>query len=347
MQSKFSRKIKYISFFLAMSVIYIHTYNANVYMLDEATGLSAKVLYYFEYYLNRFQGDICVPFFFVISGYLFFHNYSWNKVGEKYKSRFFSLFVPYILWCTIYFLLYLGMTNIPIISRYMNMEKVPFSFTYYVECLWSSTYTVLWYVKYLMFAILGTPLFYLIFSKKKNMYLNILSGLFFIAIIMWCYLNGGYINGRFPVLNIYFLIGGYIGVHGKLIVENPPPQLKYIGIIGLIIAIIFSAIVPTGLIWKICTIFCIWFATDIFELEKEPRWWQQETFFLYCAHSFLLELLEKLWLVFFGKQVWAAWLDYLFMPFVVLFITSLMIHFLKRYINPLYLVLVGKRKIVN
>ena len=45
--------------------------------------------------------EVCVPLFFVISGYLFFHNVPEKPAGgwflQKYKSRFFTLVLPYLI----------------------------------------------------------------------------------------------------------------------------------------------------------------------------------------------------------------------------------------------------------
>ena len=45
---------------------------------------------------------VAVPIFFLISGYLFFYNFvpSMEKWKYKFKSRFHSLFIPYVIWCT-------------------------------------------------------------------------------------------------------------------------------------------------------------------------------------------------------------------------------------------------------
>ena len=120
MELRVRRKIKYIEFVLAFSVIFIHTYNVEVYGLLAEYGGAGAVLWYVENFFNSMQ-SVCVPFFFVLSGYLFFQNYSWQKVWEKYRSRIYSLLIPYVIWCTIYFLLYLFCTRVPVISRYMNM----------------------------------------------------------------------------------------------------------------------------------------------------------------------------------------------------------------------------------
>lgn len=48
--------------------------------------------------------DTSVPFFFILSGYLFFNftDFSFATIRRKWKSRVKTLLVPYLLWCTIY-----------------------------------------------------------------------------------------------------------------------------------------------------------------------------------------------------------------------------------------------------
>lgn len=65
--------------------------------IEESTKITFDVI-------NVFLG-LCVPFFFVISGFLFFINVeklTFKVVIGKWKSRITSLVIPYILWNTLY-----------------------------------------------------------------------------------------------------------------------------------------------------------------------------------------------------------------------------------------------------
>lgn len=59
------------------------------------------ITYYLVYQLQ----EICVPIFFMLSGYLFFLNlpkFDFSAIVKKWKSRATSLVIPYFIWCTIF-----------------------------------------------------------------------------------------------------------------------------------------------------------------------------------------------------------------------------------------------------
>ena len=304
------------------------------------------MLWYLENYLRRLQ-DVSVPFFFVLSGYLFFRNYSWRVVWIKYRSRLKSLLIPYIVWCTLYFLIYLGLTHMPVIKNHMNMQPVPLSFVYYLSCLWNSTYTTLWFVKSLLLAIVAAPLVYAVFSVKKS---RIWDGLSVAGsiLLLGCLLGQalGVIKGYVPTqfLNLYFLYGGFLAIRCKRVIETSSRFKKGMGIAGCLFCVIYAGIVGTmNTAVILVMIASLWFAADVFSMQEELPWWMRQTFFIYCAHSVLLEALEKLWLVIAGKSVWAASIDYFLTPLLVLGILAVTASALYRFLPEIYGVLTGGR----
>lgn len=265
MDSRNRIKIRWVSFALAISVIYIHAYNVEVYQLTESYGLG-KILYRLEDWLNRMQ-TACVPAFFMISGYLFFRNYSWNKVWHKYKSRVKSLLIPYLLWCTLYFLFYFLITRIPVIATHMNMEKVPFSFLYYLQCLWDSAYTVLWFIKSLILVIIGTPFYYAVMKKRETLLGEGISITLSIVLIVFS------IVGDSHVLNSWFLIGCFLAVRFSKQVEEVKKSKTIIGIIGFVLCTLW--LFPEGKesnwVWIVLTIFSAWNALDIIKFLVNPN----------------------------------------------------------------------------
>lgn len=347
MEKRVSNKIKYISFVLALSVVFIHTFNVEIYALNEYQSGLGKWLCKTENYLRSIQ-NVCVPYFFALAGYLFFRNYSWGKVWSKYASRAKSLLVPYLLWCTIYFLVYLLITNIPVISRYMNMDRVPLSFSYYLKCLWESTYTVLWFVKSLILSIICAPLYFLIMKKKKNKVLEVCSLAGSSVLLLYCLLKAcGVIQFTIPILplNLYFLLGAFLALRAKVLVEEK--QYKIVGVMASIVLLVrqyFSGGgYDTSTLWILGFIVFSWYAVDIFKFKKNPPWWMEQTFFVYCAHSFILETCEKLWLIIGGKNAYAAMADYFLIPFIVLGMLLAVAWGMNKWCKPLYSVLTGGR----
>lgn len=345
-EERVCRKIQYISFGLALSVIYIHTYNVEVYGLPTDFDSAGGALGWLESFFNQVQ-VACVPFFFMISGYLFFRNYGWDKVWEKYRSRIHSLLVPYLIWCTLYYVLYLILTHIPVIAGHMNMSPVPFSFKYYISCLWNSTYTVLWFIKSLLFAIIGAPLYYGLMKKKSSRLWDRVSLLSSVLLLLYCLLENLQLTGIHfltAFLNIYFLLGGMLAIRYSTLVERVRKYNVPFGIAGVLAYFFYlGAGGENNVLWVLLFLVSLWNAVDFFSYDVAPKWWMKQTFFIYCGHSFLLEAFEKLWLIVGGKSVWAAAIDYFCIPLVVVGVLAVTAYFFYRYFPRLYKVLSGGR----
>ena len=56
-------------------------------------------------YISKIISSMCVPTFFLISGYLLYYkqpSFNLMEFGRKLKRRFRSLVIPYLLWILIY-----------------------------------------------------------------------------------------------------------------------------------------------------------------------------------------------------------------------------------------------------
>lgn len=87
------------------------------------------------------MGYLAVPFFFFISGYLFFTNYKNGKefYFYKWRKRFYTLLVPYIFWNLLTIVLYY------LLQRY-SLTKDYFSGTYppILQYRWKEFFQAFW-----------------------------------------------------------------------------------------------------------------------------------------------------------------------------------------------------------
>lgn len=97
--------------FLSILVIFVHSTHFSVPVLQavpKTAFFSTSFLMKVEFFFSEFLGQIAVPGFFFLSGFLFFRGLdsaeSWVR---KLKSRAFSYILPYLLWNTVMTLLYL------------------------------------------------------------------------------------------------------------------------------------------------------------------------------------------------------------------------------------------------
>ena len=95
----FWKKKTIVSFLLAVFVFLLHIQSFDLYKYGSDIGFT--VIRFIGVYITKAWGIIAVPLFFVISGALFFRNYSNKNYGKKIKSRFFSLVIPYLFWNSI------------------------------------------------------------------------------------------------------------------------------------------------------------------------------------------------------------------------------------------------------
>ena len=98
--------------FLSVLVIFVHSTHfslASLQAVPHSTFFSTSFLIKIEFFFSEFLGQVAVPGFFFLSGFLFFRGLddvkSW---GRKLKSRVFSYVLPYLLWNSAMTLLYLS-----------------------------------------------------------------------------------------------------------------------------------------------------------------------------------------------------------------------------------------------
>lgn len=102
-----SYKITWAMFFCNLAIL-LHHANLKNYFNGDGNSIIIYVMDFFSV--------IAIPamtWFFFISGYLFFRQFEMNQLLRKWKSRFKSLVIPYLLWNTVaVFLLLISRTEI-------------------------------------------------------------------------------------------------------------------------------------------------------------------------------------------------------------------------------------------
>lgn len=98
--------------FLSVLVIFVHSTHfslASLQAVPHSGFFSASFLIKIEFFFSEFLGQVAVPGFFFLSGFLFFRGLDDAKNwGRKVKSRVFSYVLPYLLWNSAMTLLYLS-----------------------------------------------------------------------------------------------------------------------------------------------------------------------------------------------------------------------------------------------
>lgn len=345
-EKQFRNKITYFSFWLSFFVIGIHTYNVQTYGLGEKTDFLSKAVLVWEQ-LVRSLSNICVPFFFLISGYLFFRTFKWSKVLDKYKSRFCTIVVPYIIWCSIYYLYYCLLTHLPGIGDFLN-EGNPIALTIrtWIDWLWNQSYYTLWFLKELIILIACTPIVYL--ALKNYKYIPIGTIMLCLALLI----AGGIIKiGNLDFgANALYLVGAFIGINYKdvpLMKNDKLNMTARIILVGIAIWQLWAIAndVDANIFMYLLLCVSLWWSFNGLAYEKEPKWWYGISFFVYCIHDIFLEGLEKIFLLIFGTGSIFALLDYIIMPVFVMIICIFNAAILRKYLLPLWRILTGGRSV--
>ena len=139
-------------------IVFLHSYN-----LPE--NFEKNYIYYIENFITNGITRSAVPFFFILSGYLFFYNFEFSlkKYFIKLKKRIKSILAPFLLWSLFYLMLVLllNLINIKIVNYsiisiydfiyYLILKPIPFQ---------------LWFLRDLFIIVVLSPLIYWILKKK-------------------------------------------------------------------------------------------------------------------------------------------------------------------------------------
>lgn len=342
---QFRNKITRFSFALMIFVVSIHTYNVDIYGLYENTDHLGLMVRGLENYIRFFE-RACVPFFFMISGYLFFRNYSPDKLFPKYKSRIKTVLIPYLIWCTIYYIYFVCLTRIPWLQNLINGEKADLSLGGWINSLWREQYYTLWFLKELIILILLTPVIHFALTQQRRKKVFKYAGVLFLFLV---YLEKSkMISVSYNPFDFHYLVGAFIGINYRELPLARDKRITQLAWVTMPLLMIYGGwCVSQNIEWGLMTILifciCIWLEFNIFSYEKKPKWWMKPTFFYYCMHDLILEALEKIFLIVFGRGSMFALIDYLCMPFVTIAICVAAACILKKYIPHVWSVLTGDR----
>lgn len=348
-KKEFSNKITVISFFLSYLIVQLHAYNVTVY--DWGNEVFDKVVMQIEKsvcYICR----LGVPMFFIMSGYFFFQNYELKNTLEKWKSRIRTVVVPWILWGSlywVYFILISQLTNGVVLDTSISIES-------FCRTVFAHENTIFWYLQTLIFFIALTPIFYCLLKNYKNTY----NGFIILIIVLWlCTLGiipseiavfGDEWTNYLPskLFNIcYFMLGAYIGINHKSIVFIKSKKLTYLGVMGCVLCFIIIHVVGEQYMnGFLLSVFCVsfWYVVDFFSWDKTMPWYVSISFFIYCAHVAILNVLEKVILMIGGREsaVWALG-DFMLAPMLTMSIILLAAYSIRRFVPMLWQILNGGR----
>lgn len=302
----------------------------------------------FMSYCHGFQGQ-AVQMFWMISSVLFFRDYDYSKVLSKYKSRFHSLVIPFVVWNFIGLLLYGFIGAVPYLRSYVNQMTLP---TWDIIDVFQGIFhykfnIIFWFIYDLLLLIFLSPLIYFFLKKKWT-------ALLFIVVMELLAINYKeyFYSARCPDGWYCYFIAAFVGLYYFDKIQYRFD--KKINVLLLIIGMLIMGIMVfmpnlnfmVHSILSLSVSFCLWFGFELL-LPLYRKWMKGISMFVYAIHFNISMFVSKLLIMLFPSPYMNTTIHILAVLFIataVTFVLSVYIGlFLKKYIPKLYYVLTGGR----
>lgn len=320
-EQQFRNKVTWFTFGFSLFVVWVHSYNAELY-LGKTAGM--ETVYRIQHLIGDGIGQVAVPGFFMISAYLFYRNFTWEKLMGKWNSRIKSVLVPFIVWNFIYYLGYVIGSRLPWMTDVVGKGVIPFNLPSAVDAVINYTYNyVFWYLYQLILLVLLAPVIY-------GALRNLVVGIGF-QVLIWVLLGVGF---QFPRLNLdalaYYSLAAFLAIHGRRIVEaawNGRRGIVGAGMVaGSVLAFWYGlreAAPVCFVLSRVLAVAGLWLCVPEW-VTVEPKQFMKNNFFLYATHFAFVRFINKA-----GTEVLPAvpavpMALYLGMPVLVLMISSVL-----------------------
>lgn len=323
-----SNTITAIRFPLIVAVVLLHTY-----IIDRPIGGTVFVpageypaLDLFEHLYRGELGNVAVPLYFFISGFLFFHGiekFDWWHLRRKLCRRVHSLVIPYFFW-NVVFMLFVGVVHAtaPSLLTYKR-SFADMTLPQVANCFWNLSQGLipLWFIRDLVIMSLFSPLIYIALHHKYHIW--VISALFLF------YLSGcfHYAPGLGMRCSFPYMLGACFSINGKDLVTELRKKLLTVTVVSLtailIDTILWSQHISVFYINRIGQIFgalalFTWFSTAVENhLLKPNAFYSKGSFFVFVFHMFIIYIPAKLWVYLVPVNGWTAALALILIPLMV------------------------------
>lgn len=212
-----TRLISSLRFPLIVCVVIIHAYYLNIDI--ENYPICYKISYFFSQCITK----VAVPLFMLFSGYLLFYKtetYTKDIYIQKVKKRTHSLLIPYLIWNTLFLLVYYIIhTFFPELISGKNKLMTNYTITDWLNTYWNTkniNETIygtpcpinypLWFIRDLFILVLFSPILHWLIKHFKYIFICIL------GIINICNLTPIMAGFNHEAI-FYFSLGALFSIH--------------------------------------------------------------------------------------------------------------------------------------
>lgn len=190
MEAELSKKIDNLRLPLCLGVISIHSYSLSM----DTDLINSEILNF----LARCLPSICVPVFFMISGYLLGYKYHIGSCRDYIgllKKRAVSLLLPFAVWNLLAFIVRLAVKKSPLGHLTSNAYGFDSPADFLISVLWSPELEPLWFIRNLLLFVAAYPIvlwsvrhfkvFSLLVAYCLDDYCDVY-GIFYFCSGVWC-----------------------------------------------------------------------------------------------------------------------------------------------------------------
>ncbi len=361
----------WLRFPLIVGVVFIHCFGKpfDYDAIDFVHLMGMDCYNLFRVSISKVLTNVCVPTFYLISGYLFFiglEKWCWGTYLKKLKKRSKSLLVPFLIWNTLCIILtvisvfrhegWLGVQDFFVDNNYAHL---------YWDCqVWNldrtnllgweniatSPYCIpIWFLRDLMVVSVCSPLLFMLFK-----YTRILG----VMLLTICYITAVFvpIPGFSIMAFLFFGVGGYCRMNGIDVTKVTFDYRKLIYMVAIILWIVCTMfnghntkqgdiVYPFYVIFGCMAIINL--ATYFVDKKKAvaSEFLSKASFFIYLLHTILvIRVVTKVSVVIFGEtNPLLMTMSYLFVPITTVAICLWVYSILNKYTLALLKVLTGDR----
>ena len=356
MNNYLSLKLKVISFFAIILVVFLHSYNLIV-RIDANNLISLKKGYstFIQEFISQGVTRVAVPIFFTISGYLFFLGLkgSLPEFKKKMRKRVKTLILPYLLWSILGILLYFALQSLPVIQNYFTKKLISeYSATELMETIFFNPIPYqFWFIRDLIILTILSPILFWLLRYFKIWLPLFLS-------IFWFYNFDLMIIANEALL--FFVFGGHLALHQQDWIlrhfstkETIILSIVWVSIISIKTTLVhfdFSIIAinifhKVGILVGVLATWGIYdfFAKRVKSKESKLSLIFSFTFFIYAFHEPVLTILKKGFFSILGQGEIISTIIYFAAPTIAIISSILIGFFLKKITPQFYSLLTGGR----
>lgn len=349
-----SDKLKVISFFSMIMVVFLHSYNLEENILQDPC-ITKGYSFLVQFFISQGLARIAVPIFFIISGYLLFLNKNYTSIEYFLilKKRFKSLVIPYLFWSCLLFVVFFLLQSLPQAAPFFKQKHIiNYTFTEVLQAIF--IYPIpfqLWFIRDLFILIFFSPLLYVIIKYAKNLLLLIL-------LTTWWFQFDFIIFSNEAIL--FFTVGG------TLAVKKLDLNIQIFSKISILLLFLWVFIIlsETILVYKsilnksilnsihksgiLVGIVAIWSVYDFLHLKTNIINLKfisltKTSFFIYVCHEPLLEILKIVSYKIFGSSQFLKLIVYFTIPLLIIPIFILVGFWFKKNAPNFFSIVTGGR----